>query len=210
MRLSHLAAILAVALLSVPLAAADAGRPAPKIGVLRLAEVLNGAKLYRDGTDQLKRDDAEFRAELKKMDERLQQLDGQLQVLTPASDKYASIQEEFETLKLKRKLSAERASADIQRKHVALVKRTHRALRAALRAFCEERGVMLVLLAPNPELTAPTLQDVQLEMGLQSVLYYEPSNDITEAFLPFFNARGEAPAAPAAGAAGAAGAVDKP
>ena len=194
---ARLLAVLAAVLLLFPLAAADAARPAPKIGVLRLADVLNGAKLYREGTEQLKKDDAEFRAELKKLDERLQQLDGQLQVITASSDKYPAIHEEFETLKLKRKIAAERASGEIQRKHVTLVKRTHRSLRAALKTFCEERGVMLVLLASNPELSAPTLQDVQLEMGLQSVLYYEPSNDITDAFLPYFNARGEGEAASA-------------
>lgn len=197
MRLLLAAAIAAVLSLTAPLAAADAAKPAPKIGVLRLADVLNGARLYKEGTERLKKDDAEVRAELKKLEDRLQQLEGQLQVLTPGSEKFPAIQEEFETLKLKRKLAGERAGAEIQRKHVALVKDTHKAVRGALKSFCEERGIMLVLLAPAPELAAPTLQDVQLEMGLQSVLYYEPSNDITDAFLPFLNARLEAEGAKA-------------
>lgn len=197
MRLIIIAAIAAVLSATAPLAAADAAKPAPKIGVLRLADVLNGAKLYREGTERLKKDDAEIRAEIKKLEDRLQQLEGQLQVLTPASDKFSAIQEEFETLKLKRKLTGERAGAEIQRKHVHLVKDTHKAVRSALKSFCEEKQIMLVLLAPAPELSAPTLQDVQLEMGLQSVLYYEPSNDITDAFLPFLNARLDAEAAKA-------------
>lgn len=171
---------------------------APTLGVLRLAEVLNSSKNYAAGTDKLKRDDAEVRAEMKKLDESLQKLDGQLQVLQPSNDGYAKVAEEFETTKLKRKIYAERMGAEIQRRHVVLVKETHKAVRAALASFCKERGIMMVMLAANPELTSSNLQEVQLEMGLQSVLYFEPANDITEAFIPYLNEKAALSAASAA------------
>lgn len=171
---------------AVGLSAADA---APKIGILRLAEVLNTSKVYNAGTDKLKKDDAEVRAEMKKLEESLQKLDNQLQVLQPSNENFAKVQEELETTKLKRKIYSERMGAEMQRRHVSLVKETYRGVRTALNAFCKERGVMLVLLAPNPELGAATLQEIQLEMGLQTVLYFDPANDLTEAFVPYYNDR---------------------
>jgi Skp family chaperone for outer membrane proteins len=165
---------------------------------LRLAEVLNTSKTYNAGTDKLKNDDAAVRAEMKKLEEALQKLDNQLQVLQPSNENFAKVQEELETTKLKRKIYGERMGSEMQRRHVALVKETYREVRTALTAFCKERGVMLVLLAPNPELSASSLQEIQLEMGLQSVLYFDPANDITEAFVPYFNDRAGTTAAPQA------------
>ena len=189
MRNALLALSLSLALFLCPAVGLTAADAAPKIGILRLAEVLNTSKIYSAGTDKLKKDDAEVRAEMKKLEESLQKLDNQLQVLQPSNENFAKVQEELETTKLKRKIYGERMGNEMQRRHVALVKETYRGVRTALTAFAKERGVMLVLLAPNPELGASTLQEVQLEMGLQTVLYYDPANDITEAFVPYYNDR---------------------
>ena len=195
-----LRSLLIALVLVAALPAADPVTPkaAPRIAVLRLAEVLNASTSYKAGVERLKKDRAEASAAMKSLDERLQQLDGQLQVLKPDNDNFARIQEELETTKLKRKMFEQRAGVEMEKRHVALVKGTYKDVRAALTKFCQERGVMLVHLAPNPDLAAPTISDVQLEMGLQTVLYYEPSADITDAFLAYINIPAEPAPAPQA------------
>ena len=181
--------IAAIALVASPLAqAADAKAAAPKIAVVRLEDVLRQSKLYLGGMEGWKKQQAEAQAAIGAIDEQLKRLDGQLQVIKPDNENFAKLSEELEILKLKKKVGYERARAELERRQVALVKESYKQLRAALAAFCQERGIMLVHLAPDPELGAPTFNEVQLELGLKSVLYFDTSLDVTDSFIQYLNA----------------------
>lgn len=188
MRRLTLLFVLALTCLAAPLRAAEAAKPAaPKIGVLRLEEVLRQSKTYLAGMEGWKKAQAEAQATIGAIDEQLKRLEGQIQVINQQSENYAKFTEELETLKLKKKLGFDRARAELERRQVALVKDAYRQMRAALTAYCQERGIMLVHLAPDPELGAPSFNEVQLELGLKSVLYFDPSLDITDSFIQFLN-----------------------
>lgn len=204
-------ALLLATLCGAPLATptASAADAAPKIAVLRLEEVLRQSKVYAAGMETWKKQQAEAQTAIAAIDEQLKRLDGQLQVLKPDAENYGKYQEELETLKLKKKMSYERARGELERRQVALVKDAYKQMRSALANFSQERGIMLVHLAPDPELGAPSFNEVQLELGLKSVLYYDPSLDITDSFIQYLNsdAKAATPApapAPAATPAGAA------
>ncbi len=168
--------------------AAEAGKvAAPKIGVLRLEEVLRQSKAYLAGMEGWKKAEAEARTAIAAIDEQLKRLDGQIQVINQQNENFAKFQEEIETLKLKKKLGLDRARAELERRQVGLVKDAYRQMRAALTTYCQERGIMLVHLAPDPELGSPNFNEVQLELGLKSVLYFDPSLDITESFVQYLN-----------------------
>ena len=168
-------------------AAEVAKTAAPKIGVLRLEEVLRQSKTYLAGMDGWKKAQAEAQATITAIDEQLKRLEGQLQVINQQSENYAKFQEELETLKLKKKLGFDRARVDLERRQVALVKDAYQQMHTALATFCQERGIMLVHLAPDPQLGAPSFNEIQLELGLKSVLYFDPSLDITESFVQYLN-----------------------
>ncbi len=181
--------IAAIALLAGPLAhAADAKAAAPKIAVVRLEDVLRQSKVYLAGMEGWKKQQAEAQATITAIDEQLKRLDGQLQVVNKDSDNFAKFSEELEILKLKKKVSYDRARVELEKRQVALVKESYKQLRTALAAFCQERGIMLVHLAPDPDLGAPTFNEVQLELGLKSVLYFDPSLDVTDSFIQYLNA----------------------
>jgi len=192
----------AAALLPAAETPAPAAKPtAPKICVLRLEEVLKSNTEYRAGMEGWKKDQENVTATLKAIDEKLQDLEGKLQVLKQDHPSFAGFQEELESLKLKREMTIKRAKAALERYQVNLVKKVFAGVRTQLAAFCQERGIMLVHLAPDGELNSNGFQDIQLELGLKSVLWYDPSMDITDAFVPFMNAAAAAPApAPAAAA----------
>ncbi len=193
-----LAALVALTLPTVQaVEATPKGSTAPKIAVLRLEDVLRQSKSYLAGMEGWKKQQAEAQAAITAIDEQLKRLDGQLQVLKPESENFGKFQEELEVLKLKKKVGYDRARAELERRQVALVKDAFKQMRQALAAFCQERGIMLVHLAPDPDLGAPTFNEVQLELGLKSVLYFDSSLDVTDAFITYLNA-GDKPAAPAA------------
>jgi Skp family chaperone for outer membrane proteins len=169
--------------------AAEAKPEAPRIAVLRLEDALTAYKKYTTAMDQLKKDVAESKAQINALDERLKQLDSQLQVMKPDSENYVKQVEEFEVTKLKEKLLVERGNSDIDKRRAVLVKESYASLRTALQAFCQERGIKIVHLAPNPELQAANNKDLNQQLFAQSVLYFDPSLDITEAFIPYLNER---------------------
>jgi Skp family chaperone for outer membrane proteins len=180
--------------------AGDAGAPSTitsDYAVLRLDEALRGSKLYLNRIEQIKKDKAEAEAQLKQMDEQLQNLSGKLEVLSPASDKFAQAQEEREVLKTKSELLAKRTRALLDRKHGALLKETYEVLRGHLAAFAKEKKIKLVVLAPNPEIPNGGSNDILMQLGMQTALYYDPALDITEAFIAYANGRyaAETPAA---------------
>ena len=194
--LLSLSALLFVSGAAVSLTAAEVAKPAaPKIGVLRLEEVLRQSKTYLSGMDGWKKAQAEAQANITAIDEQIKRLEGQLQVINQQSENFAKFQEELEMLKLKKKIGFERARAELEKRQVALVKDAYRQMHTALGSYCQERGIMLVHLAPDPELGAPSFNEVQLELGLKSVLYFDPSLDITESFVQFLNSDRAAPKA---------------
>jgi TolA-binding protein len=182
--------------------AGDAGASptsGPDQAVLRLDEAIRNSKLYLARIDQLKKDQAEAEAQLKQMGEQLQNLNGKLEVLSPTSDKFAQAQEDREILKTKSELLAKRTRALLDRKHGALIKETYEVLRGHLSAFAKEHHLKLVVLAPNPDLPNGGANDILMQLGMQTALYYDASLDITEAFIAYANGRlaAEAPAVPA-------------
>jgi Skp family chaperone for outer membrane proteins len=157
--------------------------------VLRLDEAIRNSKVYLARVDVLKKEKAEAEGALKQMEESMQALDGKLQAFNPNSEKFAQAQEELEVLKVKRELLAKRTRSALDRRHGAALKETYEALRKHLSAFAKERGIRMVTLAPNPDLPPLSSNDMQIQLGLQTALYFDPSMDITEAFIAFANSR---------------------
>jgi Skp family chaperone for outer membrane proteins len=157
--------------------------------VLRLDDVIRASKSYLARVDQLRKDKTEAEAQLKQMEEQVQTLTGKLEVLSPASDKFAQAQEEREVLKTRSELLAKRTRALLDRKHGALLKETYEVLRGHLAGFAKERKLKLILLAPNHDLPNAGANEVLMQLGMQSALYYDPSLDVTEAFISYTNGR---------------------
>lgn len=198
MRLANLIALVSLFALPFGLCAASASDPAPKIAVLRIADVLTGSKAYQAGNERMRKEQAEAVKQKKEFEDKLQQLEAQLQVISPGHDRFQAIREEVEITRARAKLFMERMNQELDKRQLALIKESFASVRAALKGFCEEKGIKLVLLAPQNELKSPRLETIELELGMQSVLFYEQSMDITDAFIPFLNARYETGAAPPA------------
>ncbi len=190
--------LLALAVLAACCAPAqgDEARPqGPKIAVLHLDEVIRGSKMYITRIEALKKEKGEAEGQVKLMDEQLQQLDTSLGGLSQGNERFAKISEEFEMLKVKRKLTMERLRADIDRRNSALIKGCFEAIHELLAKYSKENGILLVHLMPNAELQTSNTAEIQLQLGMESLLYADPALDITKPFLEYVNSRYTAEAA---------------
>lgn len=179
---------LAVILCAAPLLPVLAGESdAPKIGVLRLQDLLSTCKAYKDHKDKIKKLDAEAQATAKGMDDQITRLESSLQLARGNRDKYVELQEQFETAKLRKTLFEKRTAGDLDRQHGTLIKAVFTGMRQNLAVYCKEKGIMLVLLAPDPDLMGGQASQVQVQLGFQTALYWDPSTDITDAFLAYLN-----------------------
>lgn len=172
--------------------AGEAGAPTtsgPEYAVLRLDEAIRNSKQYLARLDQLKKDKAEAEAQLKQLEEQGQTLNGKLEVLSPASDKFAQAQEEREIVKVKTEMLAKRTRSLLDRRHGALLKESYDILRGHLAAFAKERHIKLITLAPNPDMPPGGSNDILMQLGMQTSLYYDPALDITESFITYVNGR---------------------
>jgi Skp family chaperone for outer membrane proteins len=192
-------------------AAADNKPEAPRIAVLRLADALPAFKMYSSGMDKLKKDLAEGQAKIKQLEDHLQDLEGKLQVMKKDSPNYKELSEEFEVTKLRGKMLLDNGNDDLSRRHIALMTDVFATLRASLATFCQERGIKLVHLAPRPDLNARDGKELDQALSAQTVLYFDPSLDITDAFVVYLNQQWEANGAKSASPApDAAPAKDAP
>jgi Skp family chaperone for outer membrane proteins len=213
MRAALLLLALAALALGVAPARADEAKPqGPKIAVLHLDEVIRGSKLYITRIEALKKEKGDYEAQVKLMDEQLQQLDNSLTGLSQSNERFAKISEEFEMLKIKRKMTMERLRSDIDHRNAALIKSCFETIHDLLAKYCKENGILLVHLVPNAEIQPSNTAEIQLQLGMESLLYADPALDITKPFIEYVNSRytAEAPAsgtpaapfpAPAAGPA---------
>jgi Skp family chaperone for outer membrane proteins len=193
-------------LLAVALSAGEAAAEAPKVAVLRLTDAIRGTRLYQGKMAQFKQEAAKLEAQAKELEEQLTRLQNAIEALPPANEKFARTQEELELTKTRRELFIRRSNAEMDRANVIAIRECFQLVRAMLKDFCTERGIKLVVQAGMPEVNGRNLEQLTMQLATETALYWEDSQDITDAFIAFVNARaGEQPAKPDAPPAKAEG-----
>lgn len=184
-------AIALLLILSAALSAGDAA-DAPKVAVLRLIDAINASKTYQARIDGFKKDQAQVQARIKELEDGMQKLSTSLDALPQGSDKIAGIQEELETTKSKHDAFVRRMQGEFERRQIALIKESYQQTIALLAEFCKARGIKIVVQAANTDFSAPDRVVMNLRVEMQTALYYDADQDITDAFVGFVNARAEA------------------
>jgi len=195
----NLIVLSALLLLIAPLAAAAdaAAAKAFPVAVLDLEEVFNTAKVFVARKDVIQKQGLDAQAELKKIEAQEKELRGKLNLLTPANPEHGATIEALEILKVRQKIYLDRTRAMLERAQVDLLASATAEVRAALRRYSEENGWKIVLLANSQEVGRGNLQETQLQLGMQGLLYADPAHDITASFIAWLNAREAAAGTPA-------------
>lgn len=174
-----------------------AGAKAFPVAVLDLEEVFNTAKVFVARKDAIQKQGVEAQGELKKLEAQEKELRGKLNLLTPANPEHGVTVEALEVLKVRQKIYLDRTRAMLERAQVDLLASASAEVRSALQRYSEENGWKIVLLTTSQELGRGSLQETQLQLGMQGLLYADPAHDVTTSFIAWLNARDAAAAAPA-------------
>lgn len=170
----------------VPLTAGDSG-DAPKVAVLRLVDAISGSKSYQAKIEMFKQDKAGIDAKVKDFDETIQKLTTSIEAIPSGNDKLGALQEELEATKARRESFVRRVSADFERRQITIIREQYELARGLLAEFCKGRGIKLVVQAAESEIGAPSLTMMNLRVEMQTALYYDADQDITDAFIGFIN-----------------------
>lgn len=176
--------------------AGDSG-DAPKIAVLRLGDAINASKSFQARMDVVKRERAVIEAKAKELDDQVQKLTTTLEALPANNEKQGSLQEDLESTKARREAYVRRNSQDLERKQILMLREVYHDTSLRLAEFCKSRGIKIVVQAAEKELGAPSLVMMNLRIEMQTALYFDADQDITDAFVGFLNTTPAAAPAPA-------------
>jgi hypothetical protein len=194
--------LLGLVLLLVPvlqLSAGDSG-DAPKVAVLRLVDAINGSKTYQVKIESFKQEKAGIDAKVKEFDEQIQKLSTSIEAIPAGNEKLAQLQEDLESTKARREAFVRRISAEFERRQIAIIRDQYQVARVQLAEFCKARGIKIVVQAAENDIGARDLMLMNLRVEMQTALYYDADQDITEAFIGFANQKyAEKAGEPAAG-----------
>ncbi len=193
---------LLLALLLVPLIQLSAGDSgdAPKIAVLRLVDAINLSKSYQTRIESFKQDKAGIDAKVKEFDEAVQKLTTSIEAIPAGNEKLGQLQEELEATKARREAFVRRVSADFERRQIAIIREQYQIARVLLGEFCKARRIKIVVQAAESDIGARDLMLMNLRVEMQTALYFDADQDITDAFVGFANQKfSEKAIEPAAG-----------
>jgi len=168
---------------------------APGIAVLRLDDALTAFKMFISGMERVKAEFAKGKAEIGDYQAQMEDDDRKLHVLNPGSDLFTATELQYEQLKTTVDFTVERGNRALYMHRAQVYRTCYAYLHASLAAFCADKGIKLVHLAPNPVIDLPDEHDTTPQiMGetltsihAQSILFYTPDLDITDAFVVYLN-----------------------
>lgn len=177
---------LLLALPVLPLAAGDSG-DAPKVAVLRLVDAINGSKSYQARMEVFKQEKAQIDAKVKEFDEQIQKLTTSIEAIPAGNEKLGQLQEELEATKARRDAYGRRVSGEFERRQIAIIREQYQVALVLLGEFCKSRGIKIVVQAAEREIGARDIMLMNLRVEMQTALYYDADQDITDAYVGFAN-----------------------
>jgi len=178
--------LLLALLVSSLLCAGDSG-DAPKVAVIRLVDAINASKSYQGRIEVFKQEKAGIDAKVKEFDEQIQKLNTSLEALPAGNEKLGQIQEEQEATKARREAFVRRVTADFERRQITIIREQYQVARVLLAEFCKARGIKIVVHAASDDVGARDIMLMNLRVEMQTALYWDADQDITDAYVGFAN-----------------------
>lgn len=190
--LSHLlrhATLLAVLLIGGLSAATSAENPGQGIAVLNLEKVFEESALVAHRSNQLRALGQEVQTRMEALSEEVRNLETELQIRPATHPRHGEFREQFEVAKLRQELYRDRQRSRLQNQEMELLRQSYDDIHQLITEFGREQGFAMIMLLTEGPIEAPNVQTLRIQMGQRTVLYHNPSLDVTEAFITFANSR---------------------
>jgi outer membrane protein len=177
-------------------ASPGATAPAPagaaiRIGSIDMDRVFKDYKKVKFTSDQLKGDALAKQGELQKVMAQMRQIAQELEGMAPGAPDYKS--KEIEITKLKAQLEAEReqAQADFARREAEALATIYKEVQEMTAAVARQQAMTYVVKVSSEPVTGSDPNSVMAAMA-RSVVYFDPSMDVTNRVVYYLNQRYEA------------------
>jgi hypothetical protein len=178
--------LLLALLVSSILCAGDSG-DAPKVAVIRLFDAINASKSYQGRMGVFEQEKSGVDAKVKELDEQIQKFNTSLEALPAGNEKRGQILEELEATKARREAFVRRVIADLEGRQITIIREQYQVARALLAEFCKARGIKIVVQAASDDIGLPNIKLLNLRVEMQTALYWDADQDITDAYVGFAN-----------------------
>lgn len=161
-------------------------------GVLDLNVVFETSNLVQDRQKMLKAKYDEVAAASEKEMKAIKDLKVEMDITPKNSPKYRSFEESVKIAELKARFTDERISAEFKTLQAGLLLQSYEDIKGALKDYAQQEKLAMVFMLPNIVASKERLPDanqIQDMMSKSTVLYSDPSLNITKGFVEFLNAR---------------------
>jgi outer membrane protein len=189
-------------------ASPGAAAPAPagpiKIGSIDMDRVFKDYKKVKFTSDQLKSDALAKQGELQKVMAQMRQIAQELEGMAPGAPDYKAKESEITRLKAQLEAEREQAQADFARREAEALATIYKEVQEMTSAVARQQAMTYVVKVSSEPVTGSDPNSVMAAMA-RSVVYYDPSLDVTNRVVYYLNQRYEA-----AGGAKTTGATPAP
>ncbi len=184
-------------------AAAAAVTPMPTnvhIGSIDMDRVFKDYKRVKNESERLKTEALAKQGELQKLMNQLRQLATELDALAPGSKDFKEKQTEATKLKAELEAEREQAQGEFARREAEALATIYKEVQMITAAVAKQRGFTFVVKVSNESVTGNDPNSVMAAMA-RSVVYYDPSTDLTTTVVGYLNQRYDAAVGAQGGAA---------
>lgn len=170
-----------------------ATRPAAaplRIGSIDMEQVFKGYKKVEFTSNQLKSDAQAKQAELGKLLSQMQQLGEEMKGLAPGSNDFTAKESEVTRLRATLEAEREQAQTEFARREAEALAQIYREVQDMSAAVAKANGMQYVVKVSNEPITGSDPNSVMAAMA-RSVVYSDPSLDITQVVIKYLNQRYE-------------------
>jgi Skp family chaperone for outer membrane proteins len=161
-------------------------------GVLDLDVVFQTSNLVQDRQKQLSTKRDENVAVSEKEMKVIKDLKLEMDIAPKNSPKYRTFEESVKIAELKMRFTEERMWAEFKTLQSGFLLQSYEDIKSALKDYAQQEKLAMVFMLPNIQLNKDRLPDptqLQQMFSTGTVLYSDPSLNITKGFVEFLNAR---------------------
>ena len=174
--------------------------PEGKVAVVDVLDLLDHHPDTVKLRQKLKADEAAALTYLKESQQRLEKLREEILALSDGPERRRK-QARFDKQRWNSKYDFEQMGRESQWAYVKELERIYAGVVAVIRNYARKNGISVVMQMTDDELSAADQNDYVMKIALRTVVYFEPSIDITEQVRALFPRPVSPPPAPAAAGA---------
>jgi Skp family chaperone for outer membrane proteins len=172
-----------------PSQAADSPPPPAIIGTIDMKLVFDGYEKIKFALEQLKAEGLAKQGQLNTITGEMASIKKQAETFAPGSADYKRLEDKMSELKVRYQTEGEKAEREIDQRYAEILNTFHKEVQSMVGLVAQRKGLTFVVQIANPPANAASNPDAIMASMGRTVVYADPSVDITNWVLHNLNKR---------------------